>query len=162
MWSTARLCPSSYSFQGQMMNREQRKFALETLSAIMKKKEYRLQELREAAISALGTVEAKYAKVLAKDKAEQRLLIEARVEALSANRCYMSLNADGNESFVDTPKLRAIREEYRAARKGVNSDFDAKRAALEARVEELRRQIMLGDLPPQALALLTDFEAEEI
>ena len=44
----------------------------------------------------------------------------------------------------------------------MNSDFEAKLAALKARAEELRRQIMLGDLPPQALSLLTDFEAEEI
>ena len=144
------------------MTDKQRKYALAEIDKILGAKEAQLVAERKIALDKIPWIDDVYADVLEKNKAEQRALIEAMVYKLRHDSASITLATISTEGRTDLPRLAKVREAYEAKRKVVNDAYEEKADALRARAEQLRRQIMLADLPPQALNMLTEFEAESI
>lgn len=153
------------------MTDKQRKYALNTVDGIYAWKLEALAAAERAEEEAVPSIASVYMTSFATDKNEQRTVVDAMFSKLAAMADGLDSSANPSISLrfgkdadgrIDPPLLKKTRERHYAKLDAIRNKYDARRRELAARVEKLRRDIMLGDLPPASLALINKFEAEDI
>lgn len=153
------------------MTDRQRKYALNTVDDIYARKLEALAAAELAEKKAVPSIASVYVTKFATDRNEQHAVVDAMFSKLDAMADGLDFSANpaislqfgkDSDGRIDPPLLKKVREQHYAKLDAIRDKYDAKRQVLAARVEKLRRDVMLGDLPPASLALINEFDKEEV